>query len=100
MAELLYCPNCKQPQPCVKKGRKKTGEQVRLCKVCLKKFILHTEVQKINYIEEKLINNSQKKSGTSNHEIIINLNIPNNVKKITFTIYIDSKFNNSIIHKL
>jgi len=73
MTELLYCPKCKQPQPCIKKGFKKSGEQLHYCKVCKQRFVLHTENQKIVKQE---------------------INIPTNKKdiktnKLTITITID-----------
>jgi len=39
MAELKYCPVCKQSQECTKKGFDKEGNQLYICKVCGKRFV-------------------------------------------------------------
>jgi hypothetical protein len=46
MATLMYCPKCQQPQECIKKGKKKTGEQLWGCKVCSGRFVATTDLQK------------------------------------------------------
>jgi transposase-like protein len=45
MAELKYCPSCKQSQECTKKGFDKEGNQLYICKICGKRFIPITKVQ-------------------------------------------------------